>query len=89
MPRNDDNIPTMFDGPRARYHTRACVGCLHRDGRGFCAAFPDGIPDDIFFDRVNHREPYPGDHGIQFEPDGRPVAPLSEETLRRIRESGV
>jgi hypothetical protein len=33
-----------------------------------CAAFPDGIPDEILWNEVRHDDPYPGDHGIQFEP---------------------
>jgi hypothetical protein len=33
----------------------------------FCAAFPDGIPDDIDLGGFDHRLPYPGDHGIRFE----------------------
>lgn len=89
---DEERIPDTLDGPRSFYHNRCCIGCKHRlGGRGLysCAAFPDGIPDDIFFDRVNHLEPYPGDGGLQWEPSGEPVKPLSEETLRRIRESGV
>jgi hypothetical protein len=31
-----------------------------------CAAFPDGIPTEIWEMKVLHRKPYPGDHGIQF-----------------------
>lgn len=89
MAKNKDDVPDTLDGPRARYHTMCCAGCKHRLNRQSCAAFPDGKPDDIFFDRVNHREPYPGDGGIQWEKDDRPVAALSPETLRRIRESGI
>ena len=38
------------------------------DGKFCCLAFPDGIPDDIFWNDTSHQIPIQGDHGIQFEP---------------------
>ena len=32
-----------------------------------CDAFPEEIPDNIFFECGDHRHPVEGDHGIQFE----------------------
>ena len=49
-----------------------CAKCKHlvMDCRRepYCKAFPEGIPDDIFVRRCNHRRPFPGDNGVRFEP---------------------
>jgi len=60
-----------------------CIGCKHFHGdivyrdteegveensMPACEAFPDGIPEEITEERHDHREPYPGDRGIRFEP---------------------
>jgi hypothetical protein len=37
-----------------------------------CAAFPSGIPDEIWWNHADHREPYPGDGGIMWETNGLP-----------------
>jgi len=34
----------------------------------FPAPYPDSIPDEIYENRHDHREPYPGDGGIRWEP---------------------
>ena len=47
----------------------SCTLCkhLHKDQIS-CTAFPDVIPHDIRADVFDHRKPFRGDHGIQFEP---------------------
>ena len=45
-----------------------CNQCRHREpGTVVCKAFPNRIPKDILTGRANHKNPYPGDHGIRFE----------------------
>ena len=47
-----------------------CHGCKHRDPVDVtkCRAFPLGIPSQILSGRWDHRKPFPGDGGIQYEP---------------------
>jgi hypothetical protein len=49
-----------------------CSHCVHWRGTDAsnwrtCSAFPDGIPAEIWNGLNPHVDPYPGDHGIQFE----------------------
>ncbi|OJW20446.1 MAG: hypothetical protein BGO49_04355 [Planctomycetales bacterium 71-10] len=54
-----------------------CLRCRHfvDDRRWTCAAFPRGIPGPILVMEADHREPYPGDGGIRFEPRPEPETP--------------
>ena len=47
--------------------TPDCGFCKHYvAGEERCCAFPKGIPEEILQGYKGHRQPYPGDHGIQF-----------------------
>lgn len=54
----------------------ACDRLVAEFGNYHCAAFPDGIPDAIYLEGFDHREPFPGDHGIRFDLD-----PTEADTL--------
>jgi hypothetical protein len=45
-----------------------CVYCRHWIPGGTCAAFPEGIPQAILENEIDHREPVLGDHGVRFAP---------------------
>jgi len=57
-----------------------CFYCkhFHKSKRGVfaCKAYPDGIPDDILFNEVDHRKPVEGDRGIQFQSVGGKKSPF-------------
>lgn len=55
-----------------RFHTM-CVRCAHYsddEGEPYCEAFGGRPPDEILMEGYDHRQPYPGDNGITFTPDG-------------------
>ncbi len=49
-----------------------CASCKHFDRENrrsnTCSAFPNGIPLPIIQGDHDHRESFPGDNGIRFEP---------------------
>lgn len=48
-----------------------CLDCKHFDfnnkEKNTCSAFPQGIPEDIFWNRIMHTENLSNDNGIKFE----------------------
>ena len=45
-----------------------CATCANLRKFSFdCIAYPDGIPYAIITEKHDHRKPFPGDNGIQFE----------------------
>ncbi len=64
-----------FCPPASAMEWPSCMFCKHdrpirslAEGPPRCAAFPDGIPDEILDGTIHHTVPVPGDHGIQFTP---------------------
>ncbi len=54
-----------------------CWKCEHKTlGASTCAAFPRDIPETIILGEFNHRRPFPGDNGIQFEPVSDSTQPV-------------
>ena len=45
-----------------------CMSCAHwsPDHSTTCVAYPQGIPDIILVNDVDHKKPLPNDHGIQW-----------------------
>jgi hypothetical protein len=63
----------MIDESRCQQRKCKHYWRIHQDNgfeiteRHICAAYPNGIPDQIAFGNVLHIKPFPGDQGIQYE----------------------
>lgn len=68
-------MPFKIDGDQSIVVSDVCLHCKHLNLLTLttCDAFPDGIPLPIWRGEYNHHTPFPGDHGIQFEPLEEPV----------------
>jgi hypothetical protein len=46
-----------------------CWACSRFHGRASrtCDAFPDGIPEQVYFEAFDHRKSFSGDNGMRFE----------------------
>ena len=49
-------------------HLPVCISCdnMLKGTIRKCRAFPDKIPDDIWYGKNNHSEPFIGDQGIRY-----------------------
>ena len=63
----DSRIIVTFSGD-INVISLSCDSCIQYRGDDNCLAYPGGIPTAILLGEFDHTEPYPGDHGIQFEP---------------------
>ena len=74
----DANMSTLFEQWEDQIRNAdvnlgsQCVWCKHAR-QGKCAAFPDGVPDEILPTHHDHRKEYPGDHGVHSEAKKEPV----------------
>lgn len=57
----------------------------------FCDAFPDGagVPEAIKTSRADHRQPYPGDHGLQFEAKSEAAARDAARIIKAANPHGM
>lgn len=72
-PRSQCDTCTRFRSPFSPENTAGLKG-------PFCAAFPAGIPDKVFYMGVDHRQPVQGDHGLRWKSNGDPYPERSLAT---------
>lgn len=60
---------TIDKGHELTLYSPVCTYCKHAEGFRRCKAFgAEPIPLPIWDGENDHREPFPGDGGIRFEP---------------------
>lgn len=61
-----------------------CAVCRRLNSANYtCKAFPNGIPDNVALNQVDHRKPVDGDNGVRWSP----VATDTEHPLGPIPKS--
>jgi hypothetical protein len=60
--------PACYDWGCKHYQGVKWLGKDETTEVNYCKAFPEGIPNEISSGDNLHVTPYPGDHGIRFEP---------------------
>lgn len=68
-----------------------CLTCTRRheigaaSGRTTCDAYPAGVPWGILEGRIDHRQPYAGDHGLRYNPQpGIDTSEMDQGVLEEI-----
>ena len=63
----EDSNPNKFTGAVTILET-PCHSCKHYNKDLTCKAFPNRIPIEILRGKHDHRTPFKGDNGVQYEP---------------------